>query len=81
MEPPGELVEVRPPGGRRRAEAGLLGVLLGGVVCAEVDGDGGVEAGHDPVEGALLQAHVVNLQNGNGKSQTGLVLKGIISLV
>ena len=27
VEPPGELVEVRPPGGRRRAEAGLLGVL------------------------------------------------------
>ena len=44
--------------------------LLGGVVCAEVDGDGGVEAGHDPVEGALLQAHVVNLQNGYGKGQT-----------
>ena len=68
VEPPGELVEVRPPGGRRRAEAGLLGVLLGGVVGAEVDGDGGVEAGHDPVEGALLQAHVVHLQNVRGQT-------------
>ena len=36
--------------------------LVVGIVGAEVDGDGGVEAGDDAVEGALLQAHVVHLQ-------------------
>ena len=48
--------------------------LLVGVVGAEVDGDGGVEAGDDAVEGALLQAHVVHLVL--EKSHVGRIVLG-----